>query len=219
MAMAYVDGMLLDDKIAERPLPLAEALRFAIEIAEGLREAHELGIVHRDIKPHNIKLTRRGQVRILDFGLAAVTGGSRLTDSGVILGTPGYMSPEQARGEPCDRRTDIWSLGVVLYEMLAGHRPFGGESDQALLYGILEHKQEPLTAVRTGVPHDVEAVVEKCLRKDQQKRYQTVDDLIVDLRSALDRVGTGRPGSADATAVPPYRRLAGPIAWGWRRLR
>ena len=121
--MAYVNGSALADKIIERPLPLDEALAVAVQIAEGLQEAHEHGVVHRDVKPANVMLDRKGRVKILDFGLAAVADRTRLTKEGTTLGTPAYMSPEQAQGGTIDRRTDVWALGVILYEMLTLPNP------------------------------------------------------------------------------------------------
>ena len=132
MAMAYIDGPSLADKIKERPLPLDEALTIAAQIAEGLHEAHEHGVVHRDIKPQNILLTAKGQVKILDFGLASLTGRSKLTKTGTTLGTPAYMAPEQLEGKNVDRRADVWALGCVLYEMLTQKTPFDAEYEQAI---------------------------------------------------------------------------------------
>ncbi len=183
IAMAYVDGPSLADKIKERPLPLDEALNMAIQIAEGLQEAHEKRIVHRDIKPQNIMLTAKGQVKIMDFGLAAVAGRSRLTKSGTTLGTPAYMSPEQLEGRDVDRRADIWALGVVLYEMLTQRTPFAADYEQAIAYGILNEEPEPVTAQRRGVPPKVDDLLTKALAKDASERYQHVEEMIVDLKS------------------------------------
>jgi serine/threonine protein kinase len=146
IAMAYVDGMSLADKIKQRPLAFEEALNIALQMGEGLQEAHERGVVHRDIKLANIMLTRKERVKIMDFGLAYLAGRSKLTKSGMTLGTPVYMSPEQALGQPADRRSDIWSLGVVLYEMIAGQPPFNDEHQQAIIYSITNEAPEPLTA-------------------------------------------------------------------------
>jgi len=131
IAMAFVDGPSLDAKIKERRLPLDEALDIAVQAGEGLQEAHEAGVVHRDIKPHNIMLTAKGQVKIMDFGLAQLSGRSRLTKPGTTLGTRPYMAPEQLLGEETDQRSDIWALGVVLYEMLAQRLPFEADYDQS----------------------------------------------------------------------------------------
>ena len=150
IAMACYTGETLRDRIARGPLPLEEALRIAQEAAAGLAHAHGRGIVHRDVKPANLFLTAEGLVKVLDFGLAKLAAGSaRDARTGTTLGTAGYMSPEQARGEATDARTDVWSLGVVLYEMVAGRPPFAGEYPQAVMYGILNEAPEPLTA-RSG---------------------------------------------------------------------
>jgi non-specific serine/threonine protein kinase len=133
IAMAYIDGASLAEKIKQRPLALEEACDIAIQIGEGLQEAHDQGVVHRDIKPANVMLTRKGRVKITDFGLAYLAGRSKLTKSGTTMGTPLYMSPEQALGQAADRRSDIWALGVVLYEMIAGKPPFESEYAQAIV--------------------------------------------------------------------------------------
>ena len=145
MAMAFIAGLTVKEMVIDRPLPIEEALDIAIQTAGGLQAAHERGVVHRDIKSSNLMVTPRGQVKILDFGLAQLAEGSQLTKTDSRLGTPAYMSPEQVRGENIDRRTDIWSLGVVLYEMVTGKRPFGGEAEAALTYGILNKEPEPVT--------------------------------------------------------------------------
>ncbi len=185
IAMAYIEGPSLADKIKERPLPLDESLDIAIQIAEGLQEAHEQGVVHRDIKPSNVMLDRRGRVKIMDFGLAAVADRTRLTKSGTTLGTPAYMSPEQAQGQAVDRRTDIWSLGVVLYELLTGKHPFPGEYEQAVVYSIINEKAEPVTAQRRGIPPKVDDLLDKALAKNSGERYQRAEDMLIDLKALL----------------------------------
>ena len=191
IAMAYVDGQTLGDNIGSDPLPLGEALDIAIQTAEGLFEAHEKGIVHRDIKPANIMITGKGRVKITDFGLARVAGATKLTMEGTTLGTVAYMSPEQAQGENVDRRTDIWSLGVVLYEMLTGHVPFRGDYDQAVVYSILNEKHESVTALRSGLPLELEMILDKVLEKDPKNRYGHVDELLTDLRRLQSAVASG----------------------------
>ena len=182
MAMAFIEGRTIKQMVLERPLPIDQALDIAIQTAGGLQVAHEKGIVHRDIKSSNLMLTPRGQVKILDFGLAQLAEGSKLTKTQTILGTPAYMSPEQVRGENTDRRTDIWSLGVVLYEMVTGKRPFAGEAEAALTYGILNKEPEPVTGLRSGMPLDLDRILSKALAKDPDERYQHVDEFMVDLR-------------------------------------
>jgi len=190
ISMACIEGQSLKDKIesgpvganGRSPLPIDEALDIAIQVAEGLQAAHEKGIIHRDIKSANIMVTEKGQAKIMDFGLAKLAGQVRLTKTGTTVGTVAYMSPEQARGEEVDHRTDIWSYGVVLYEMVTGQLPFKGEYDQAVVYSILNEEPEPMTGLRTGVPMELERVVNKALVKSLDSRYQNAGDILVDLR-------------------------------------
>ncbi len=183
IAMEYVEGQTLKDKIHSGPLKLKEAIDVAIQIAQGLHVAHEKGIIHRDIKSANIMLTQKGQVKIMDFGLAKVSASSMVTKAGTTLGTVGYMSPEQSKGEAVDHRSDIWSLGVVLYEMISGLLPFKGEYETAIIYSIQSIDPDPLTAMRTGVPIPLEKIVVKMLAKDFSTRYQHVDEIPVDLKN------------------------------------
>ncbi|MCP4728255.1 MAG: protein kinase [bacterium] len=182
IAMAYYDGETLKEKIDAGPLRIDEALTISIQIAEGLQEAHEKGIIHRDIKPANIMITDKGQVKIMDFGLAKSIAGSMVTKAGTTLGTIGFMSPEQSRGDTVDKRSDIWSLGVILYNMLTGQVPFKGEYEQAIVYSIMNTEPEPITGLRTGVAVELEQYVGKCLTKDPAERYPNAEALIVDLK-------------------------------------
>jgi TolB-like protein/Tfp pilus assembly protein PilF/pimeloyl-ACP methyl ester carboxylesterase/predicted Ser/Thr protein kinase len=182
IAMAHIDGQSLNAKIESGPLEVKDAVSLTIEIAEGLEEAHEKGIVHRDIKTANIMVTRRGHVRIMDFGLAKLSGQTRLTKTATIMGTVSYMSPEQARGETdIDHRTDVWSLGVVLYEMLAGKLPFDAPSDAALLHKIIYEPEEPIRSFRQDLPASLEQVLAKMLQKNPQDRYEDMEAFIADL--------------------------------------
>src|SRR5687767_11711616 len=196
LAMAFIDGQTVKEKIAERPLKLDEALDIAIQAGEGLRAAHEKGIVHRDIKSANLMVTPEGNVKVMDFGLAQLAGQSELTKSRTTLGTAAYMSPEQAQHQPVDRRSDIWSLGVVIYEMVTGRLPFEGEHEAAVLYSIIHSTPEPITAVRVGVPATLDRVVAKAMAKQPAQRYQNIGDLLVDLRA----VQKGLPVSAPAVS-------------------
>ena len=201
LAMAFVDGPTLQKKIEQRPLNLEEAIGIAIQIGEGLEAAHERGIVHRDIKSANILLTSRGQARITDFGLATLADRTRLTQEGVMAGTPQYMSPEQVRGEAADRRSDLWSLGVVLYEMVSGQLPFGGETTPAAVFAVLHREPEPLTALRSKVPMELDRIVAKALAKNPSERYQHAADILVDLRS-VGRLLESRSRTSAADRAP-----------------
>ncbi len=183
ISMAYVEGQSLRKKLESGPLELDEALRIALQVAQGLQIAHKKGVVHRDIKSANIMVTEDNQAKIMDFGLARMTGGTLLTQEGTTMGTIAYMSPEQARGEEVNQRTDIWSLGVVLYEMFTGQLPFKGEHEQAVVYSIRKDTPKPITEVNAEIPPSIEQVVDKALEKDADKRYQHVDELLDDLKS------------------------------------
>ena len=183
ISMAYIEGQSLRKKIESGPLELDEAIRIALQVAEGLQEAHKQGVVHRDIKSANVMVTANGQAKIMDFGLARKAGGTLLTKEGMAMGTIAYMSPEQARGEEVDCRTDIWSLGVVMYEMFTGRLPFKGEHEQGVVYSILNEKTKPITDLRSEIPVTIEQVVGKTLEKNPEKRYQQVEELLDDLKS------------------------------------
>ncbi len=183
ISMAYIEGQSLRKKIESGPLELEEALKIATQVAEGLQEAHKKGVVHRDIKSVNIMVDERGQAKIMDFGLARMTGGTLLTQEGTAMGTVAYMSPEQARGEEVDFRTDIWSLGVVLYEMFTGLLPFKGDHEQAVVYSILKERSKPITDLKADIPVSIEQVVAKALEKNPDERYQQVEELLDDLKS------------------------------------
>ena len=201
IAMEHVDGGSLLDRIESGPLKLDEAIDITMQVAAGLQEAHEKGIVHRDIKPANLMITPKGQIKIMDFGLAKAQGQTMLTKADTTLGTFAYMSPEQAEGEDIDHRADIWSLGVVLYEMVTGRRPFMGDYEQAVIYSILNEKPEPVTALRTGVPTELERIIVKCYERDTAERYQTAADLIADLRHLQRTKGQKAPAQQRAETV------------------
>jgi len=191
LSMAYLEGQTVKEKIKARPLKLEEALDTAIQTAQGLQAAHEKGIVHRDIKGANLMVTPQDQVKIMDFWLAQLAERSQLTKTATILGTPAYMSPEQAQRLPTDRRTDIWSVGVVIYEMVTGRLPFEGERQQAVLYAITSEEPEPITALRAGLPMELERIVAKALAKAPEERYQHLDEMTVDLKSLRKRLESG----------------------------
>jgi len=212
LAMANYEGETLKDKIHRGPLKLGEAVDTAIQIAQGLARAHEESIVHRDIKPANIIVTKRDVVKIVDFGLAKLTGRTKLTKTGTTLGTAAYMSTEQTRGEKVNHRTDIWSLGVVLYEMITGQLPFKGEYEQAMVYSIVNEEQEPVTSLRTGVPMELERIVNKTLKKSTVERYQNMGDMLVDLkglRKDLESTVKPRPAKiVEKTKKNLFRRVS-----------
>ncbi|MGB7295487.1 MAG: protein kinase [Candidatus Aminicenantales bacterium] len=183
IAMAYVQGESLKEKMSSGPLNITAALGIAVQVAEGLRHAHARGIVHRDIKPGNIMLTEEGQAKIMDFGLAKLERGAELTRTLTVMGTAAYMSPEQARGETIDHRTDIWSLGCVLFEMLSDRRPFPGEHEQALFYAILKEEPRPLSQGGKDLPVQLESIIRKCLEKDPRNRYPDAAALAEALKS------------------------------------
>ncbi len=221
IAMEFIEGQSVLEKIVGAhgrvPLPIDEAIKFAMQVADGLQAAHEKGITHRDIKSANVMITEKSQVKIMDFGLAKLArGGTMLTKEGMTLGTAAYMSPEQARGEVVDHRTDIWSLGVVLYEMISGRLPFQGEYESAMMYSILNEEPEPLTSLRSNVPMELERVVAKMLAKNPTARYQHVDELPVDLKSIdLSATGTSRISMAKVTRQPEKQSAFWPRAIPW----
>jgi serine/threonine protein kinase len=183
IVMEYIDGQELREKIKTSLPSVEKIIQITYQIASGLHAAHKKGIVHRDIKSSNIMITQDGQVKIMDFGLAKLVGQSLLTRSGTTLGTVAYMSPEQAKGEPVDPRSDIWSLGVIIYEMLTGQLPFKGEYDQAVIYSVLNEDPKSVKELRSDVPETLEQIVSRALEKDPEKRYQHVSELLDDLKS------------------------------------
>jgi Tol biopolymer transport system component/predicted Ser/Thr protein kinase len=195
IAMAFLEGEGLDKKIEAGPLKLKDALDVAIQTAHGLQAAHEKKIVHRDIKPANLMVTDSGSKRlvtIMDFGLAQLADRSKLTRLDETMGTVTYMSPEQTYGMDLDHRTDVWSLGVVIYEMVTGQQPFKGHYDKAVMYSITNEEYEPITALRAGVPMELELLVNKALAKEADRRYQSTADMVVDLESLSDKLKSGK---------------------------
>ncbi|MCJ7459357.1 MAG: FlgO family outer membrane protein [candidate division Zixibacteria bacterium] len=195
IVMEYCEGRTLKQVIEKETLPIKKVLDIGIQICEGLVMAHEKGIVHRDIKSDNIMLTPRGQVKIMDFGLAKLKGATKLTKTRSTLGTLAYMSPEQAQGEEVDSRSDIFSFGVVLYELLTKNLPFGGEHQAAVIYSIINEEPQPIARFNNQVSAKLEDIVSKALAKDREDRYQHADELLADLRrerKSLDYLKTGQ---------------------------
>jgi TolB-like protein/predicted Ser/Thr protein kinase len=208
IVMQKVDGETLERRLARGPMDTNEALQLALDIADALAEVHALGIVHRDLKPANIIMSARGP-RILDFGIASVKGSPRMTAAGIAVGTPLAMSPEQIRGLPADNRSDLWSLGVILYQALTGRRPFEGDTFEAVMYRVLNEEPPSPGALREGISRDLEYAVMKLLRKDPEHRYLRAEDMMADLKCCLVEVAQpagGRPAApADAGAGAPPR--------------
>jgi serine/threonine protein kinase len=206
ISMEYIEGQSLKDRIASGPLEIEEAKGIALQIAEGLKEAHDQGIVHRDIKPANIMLTAKGQVKIMDFGLAKLSWGADLTRPSMIMGTAAYMSPEQARGEAVDRRTDIWSFGATLYEMFAGKLPFGRRAEQSLIYAILNEQPGPIHEARPEIPKAIGRTIMRCMEKDPASRFQNLGEVLEGLRTA--RSATCVPEPRKYLIVLPFENIS-----------
>lgn len=191
IVMELIEGETLQEVIKQAPMKLADAVKVASQVAEALKAAHAKDIVHRDIKSANVMMTGDGIAKVLDFGLAKTNQSTMLTRMGSTLGTVAYMSPEQARGQEVDGRSDLYSLGTMLYEMVAGKLPYDGEYEQAVVYSILNEPPAPLTSVRTGVPMQLEWIVDKLLAKEADYRYQSAAGLLADLKT-LDLSGSGQ---------------------------
>ncbi len=197
IAMEYVEGTNLRDIIKrQKRLPLEISFLISHQVAEGLKFAHSHNIIHRDIKPANIILSDDGRVMITDFGIAKAGNDMTITSTGQMIGSPAYMSPEQAAGRLVDRRSDIFSLGIILYESLAGVKPFKGETYQAMVASIMSEKAEPLMKQRVDVNEEIEAIIDKAIAKDPQSRYQTIDDFADSMYGILEKF-----------KLPPVRKL------------
>ncbi len=190
LAMGLVEGDTVKAKIAQGILKIDEILHIAVQVAEGIAAAHAKGIVHRDIKPANIMVNQRRQVKVMDFGLARLADAT-MTLTGHVAGTPAYMSPEQVQGQTADERSDIWALGVTLYEMVTGRLPFRGERMEAVLLGIQSAEPQPVTSFRADLPPELDWIVGKCLAKNPAERYQKADELQNDLSAVRKKLDSG----------------------------
>jgi len=187
IAMAYLEGQSLAARIAEGPCDTSEALLICHQVAEGLAAIHKRGVVHCDIKPENVFLTNEGRAVVLDFGLASLPGAPLQADDNCTRGTIAYMSPEQALGDKLDQLTDIWSTGVLLYEMLSGHLPFRGEYEQMIVYSLINEPPEPLfpCEVQPAAARLLTLILDRCLAKRPENRYDSAQDLAADLKDAM----------------------------------
>ena len=210
LAMSYYEGETLKERIARGPMAIDEALDVAAQVTRGVAAAHDAGVIHRDIKPATIILTRRGEVKLLDFGIAKLSGRTALTRTGTTVGTIAYMSPEQLVGQGGDVLSDVWALGVVLHQMVAGSLPFTGEHDVAIIAAIANAAPTPLRTVRADIPPELEHIVRRALEKNRDARYQSAHELLRDVESLRERrAGTA---AAERPAQFPTR------AWGWRSI-
>jgi predicted Ser/Thr protein kinase len=208
IVMEYVEGESLSDKLASGTLSLNEAARVVVQIAEALEHAHEKGVVHRDVKTANVMLTARGDAVLTDFGLAKADFSAKVTETGTTVGTAAYMSPEQARGKEVDQRTDIWSLGVVFYELITGTLPFKGEFAPATLYSILNEEPTPPRAIRAELPAELESAALRAIQKDPDKRFQSAREFGVAIARWM-RAAEGEEHGAEAPGAS-LRRLRRP---------
>src|SRR5580704_4917195 len=215
LTMQLVEGLPLDRLIGPSSLPVEQIIEIAEGLADALAAAHEKGIVHRDLKPANVMVTNEGRVKVLDFGLAKDFRRSNLGDAtltsasqtqvGVVMGTPAYMSPEQTSGRPLDHRTDIFSLGVLLYEMSTGRRPFEGTSSAELVSSILRDTPPPVTDMRPDLPSDLARIVRRCLEKDPRHRLQTARDVSNEFRDLARQSSQKVSASSAATRTAAVR--------------
>ncbi len=202
MAMEYIEGRELRELLAQgQPLPVVQSVDVAAQVAEGLAYAHQHQVVHRDIKPANIMITPEGRAKIADFGIARMRSSETRTQTGVILGSPKYISPEQVVGKRADHRSDIFSLGIILYECLTGATPFNGEGLSALMYQITNHDPAPPSSANAQVPVMLDYIIAKVLAKVPEARYQSAADFANDLRECKSQLETGQPGAAPGLAT------------------
>jgi serine/threonine protein kinase/Flp pilus assembly protein TadD len=206
IVMEYIDGIELKEKIRSGPLPMNEITDISVQIIDGLKAAHEKGIIHRDIKSQNIMLTKNGKIKIMDFGLAKIGGVTQTTKIGTTMGTIAYMSPEQLRGEEIDQRTDIWAFGVVLYEMVTGELPYKGDYEAALIYSILNEDIKPVRSIRKDVPENIEILISRLLKKNQAERINSLNGILDMLKT--NPSGTLKEKSERSIAVLYFENMS-----------
>ena len=206
IAMAYLEGQSLQDKIAAGPLGIDEAVDIGRQVAQGLQAAHRKEVVHRDIKPANVIVTRQGIAKIVDFGLAQLGGEDRQTKEEAVVGTTAYMSPEQTMADPVDQRTDVWSLGVLIYELLTGQTPFRGHYRDAIVYSIVNEAPQAINELRSDVPPMLQQIVSRALAKSPDERYQHIDEMLADLQSLRGNLESGEIKTPPPTAKPVERK-------------
>ncbi len=208
IVMEYIEGKQLNDKIKNNQISIADNVHIAIQIAAGLGAAHKKGIIHRDIKSSNIMITDEGKVKIMDFGLAKIGAGIHSTNAGTRMGTTVYMSPEQLNGENVDHQTDIWSFGVVLYEMLTGRMPFWNEYEQAIIYLILHKEPESVLSIRKNIPYYFEKIIKKSLNKDKKSRYQNFNEIIDEIEKNNRPINIEKLVDKKSIAVLPFENIS-----------
>lgn len=223
IVMEYVEGPSLSEKMKGGTLKIEEGIRIFSYICDAMLLAHQAGIVHRDLKPSNIVLNNQGEPKLIDFGLAIIHEGEKLTRDGTVMGTVSHMSPEQIRGEEIDHRTDIWSLGVILYQIVSGKLPFRGGNDQAVLYSILNNSPVPIVKDDFGLPFEIQKVISRCLTKVKSERYHDISLLIVDLEKILKEddqltglsiIKTSKKLN-QSVAILDFKNISGDIADNW----
>jgi len=208
IVMEYIDGSQLKDNIKDNKISIDDAINFAVQIASGLGAAHKKGIIHRDIKSSNIMITDEGKAKIMDFGLAKIGKGVHTTNAGTTMGTTAYMSPEQINGEDVDYRTDIWSFGIVLYEMLTGKLPFWNNYEQAIIYLILHQEPESIFTFKRGIPNYFEKILKKSLQKDKNLRYQNIDEIVDEIEKNNRMIIKGKHTDKKSIAVLPFENIS-----------
>ena len=209
IVMEFIDGVELKDRISKGILKTDEALDIIKQVAEGLEDAHEKGVIHRDIKSTNIMVTSNNRIKIMDFGLAKIKGSDFVTRIGTTMGTASYMSPEQAQGEKSDHRSDLWSMGVILYEMLTGKLPYTGEFEQAIIYSVINNEHEPVSTINPEIPIEIETIINKLLAKEKDQRFQSATEFLKELKSFQSGSKEKSLSKVDKTiAVLPFENIS-----------